>query len=122
VEYEFQRCSFYFTMSVELSPKRPWWKEFLVEFDMTIEYQVCRLNVVTNSLRRKAQPESLRGGQVVSVDMKSSAGFYQLALEDKGRVLVGSLLKEHHEVVKEGQMMKFWVDSELLHFGDCIYV
>jgi hypothetical protein len=63
----------YFATQPKLSPKQVCWQDFLVEFDMTIEYRSGKLNVVVDALSRKAQlvtleedksPTTMDGSQI----------------------------------------------------------
>jgi hypothetical protein len=43
----------YFSTQLKLSPKKAHWKDFLVEFDVIVEYRPCKLNAVAITLSRK---------------------------------------------------------------------
>jgi hypothetical protein len=43
----------YFATQPKLSPKQAWWKYFLVETDMTIKYQLGKLNTIEDTLCKK---------------------------------------------------------------------
>jgi len=49
----------YFATQPKLSLKQACWQDFLVKFDMTIEYRQGKLNVVVNALSRKVQLAAL---------------------------------------------------------------
>lgn len=51
----------YFASQQKLSAKQACWHKFLVEFDMTIQYRLERLNAVAETLSRKGQLVALEG-------------------------------------------------------------
>lgn len=61
----------YFASQSNISAKQARWRDFLVEFDMTIEYRLGRHNAVANALSRKGQHVALEGeGQQLGVGVK----------------------------------------------------
>jgi hypothetical protein len=51
----------YFSTQPKLSPKQAWWKDFLVEFDMTIEYRSGKLNY-QRCLKKEGTTCNIGGG------------------------------------------------------------
>lgn len=51
----------YFSSQPKLLEKQARWKDFVAEFDMTIEYRPGRLNEVADALSRKGQLAVLEG-------------------------------------------------------------
>jgi hypothetical protein len=106
-------------MQLKLSPKQERWKDFLTEFDMTIEYRSGRLNVVADALRRKAQLTVLEEED----EFPTSGGSQIHVLEELHENIKEGLEHDHTmknimKQVKDGKTWKFWLCDGLLYFGE----
>ncbi|KAL0452905.1 UNVERIFIED_CONTAM: Retrovirus-related Pol polyprotein from transposon.6 [Sesamum latifolium] len=89
----------------KLSPKQARWQEFLGEFDFEWVHRLGKHNDVTDALSRKMVEEYVAALTVVESDLldqicessKMDAGYMKLV-----------------ELVKNGQIKKYWLDSGLL--------
>ena len=64
----------YFASQLKLSVKQARWQDFLVEFDMTIEYRPRRHNAVADALSRKGQLAALEEEEDRAARRRSRVG------------------------------------------------
>ncbi|KAL5733418.1 hypothetical protein ACOSQ2_033110 [Xanthoceras sorbifolium] len=102
----------YFQTQKKLSPKQARWKDFLAEFDYTLEYKPGKANVVADTLSRKAELATIRSapqGEVINLINEG------LQHDSLGKSLVG--------LADDGKTKQFWVQDDLLYtVGNRLYV
>ncbi|KAJ4967504.1 hypothetical protein NE237_019353 [Protea cynaroides] len=101
------------------SPKQARWQDFLVEFDMVLEYQPGRINQLADGLSRKAEFASLKLEQLASIS--------QLRMSLPDRIREGlekvSMTRSLVDLAREGKTCRFWLDEGLLKAkGGRLYV
>ncbi|KZV31054.1 hypothetical protein F511_16727 [Dorcoceras hygrometricum] len=93
----------YFQNHRKLSQKQARWKEFLAEFDYTLEYKLGKTNVVADALSRKTELAAL------SLAKGEIKGHIKEGLEHD------PMARELVNLYSYGNTKQFWVEDDLLY-------
>jgi len=116
-------ASSYFASQPKLSMKQARWKDFLAEFDMTIEYRPGRHNAVADALSRKGHLVALEEEED-QVDRSRSRVQMSEEMQNKIKesVETDTLAQNIMKQIKEGKTRKFFLRDGFLFFGNRLYV